>query len=458
MSGSINPVDEEMQNSSSYMYSCISRCEKDINNNEGLPQDELSQQKMGADNINGDLHSITSLQNLEFTEEKIEVVSEIDIVNEPSFFASHHLTRAEKYVPKEIVSKQNFNDIQSISRFFPGNLTTFLGFETRLGDKDNRADFAFAISGVGRDRNVLTELLQNNVLVKNFLKQSEWQQILNFAKAWADPKSVLNDKVQCFWLEFDMPKKTSEIPIPSVFFGPTKSSEDVTSGDLSRYKWLIDEAIPLLKGQKLSENLSKLIIDCLDKMPENGVLFQVGMMLSRDVNVVRLHINKLMPEQIIPYLLSIGWRYDTVELRNLINDFKDLADRFVISYDVMENGIGPKIGIELSFSGNNFQNEKRWKQLLDYLVQKNMCIPEKRDALLRYPGVDENDAISGSVMKPITSATEYQDKLIQSSVVRYINHVKIVYEPGKPTIAKAYPAVRLFETVEAEHQTIMMKE
>ncbi len=433
----IKGFEEKIQNKDNNCIStCTSTCEKDINNHK-----KLQEEKMGAEKIKDDYSNIDSYEELtKLTRETSELQSDEQINKElkTTLFASHHLNRAEEYVPKELLSKENFDKIQLVSKLFPGNLTTFLGFETRLGEQKNIADFAFAISGVGKDRKILLKMLEEEQHKQNLLKHSEWNQIKSFVDAWADPNSELNDKVQCFWLEFDMPNdELKETPIPSVFFGPSKNSDN--------YEWLTNTAIPLLKGKKVPVEITNLIHDCINKIPVNSKLFQIGTMLSRKSNAIRLHINKINPEQIIPYLKEIGYNYDTKELKNLINDLENLADRFVISFDITEEGIRDKIGIELSFTDDKFQNEGRWEHLMDYLVKKNACIPQKRNALLTYQGSETEDNFSGALMKPIYSATDYSDDLSKSNVVRYINHIKLVYRPGEKLIAKAYPAVRLFE-------------
>jgi hypothetical protein len=426
-----------------------SRCKKAVND---IRRVHRNKRKMGVVSTKGDLYHLTSLATLqEFNKRRTAETPLFTSMHNGDLLVSHHLSRAEKYLSDAIVSKENFENIQRVSRFFPGNLTTFLGFETRLGEQTNKADFAFAISGIGKDRDILKDLLENNDLAKGFLKHSEWKHISDFAKSWSDPTSEISDKIRCFWLEFDRPGKTPDLLVPSVFFGPTKTENN----DPSQYTWVTEIAIPLLKGQKISEEIAALINNCLRKMPKNATLFQVGTMLSRNVNAIRLHIKMLHPDQIIPYIKDIGWKHDTIELYQLLDDFKDLVDRFVISYDITDEGINSKIGIELSFSGNNFQNEQRWEKLLDYLVEKEMCIPEKRNALLSYTSVDEKEAINISVMNPIISATGYSDDLNQSKVVRYINHIKIVFEPEKQIIVKAYPAVRLFESVDESQRKMM---
>lgn len=65
--------------------------------------------------------------------------------------ASNYLLAVEPNLIN-LVSPQNFKEIVSIAHLFPGNLTSFLGFECRLGNFDSQSDWAFAISGVGGDR------------------------------------------------------------------------------------------------------------------------------------------------------------------------------------------------------------------------------------------------------------------------------------------------------------------
>ena len=359
-----------------------------------------------------------------------------------SILASNYLNSSEPYI-LNLVSKENFREILNVARLFPGNLTSFLGFECRLGESNARADWAFAISGLNGDRYVLANLLKDGYLPGQLLDQTEWRQIKDFAKAWTDPESILNDKVQCFWLEFDMPEDSPDVPIPCVFFGPTKLPERVSVNDFNNYDWLTKMALPLLGGQPLSKAIEFNLKSCIEQMPKNATLFQIGTLLSRSVNDVRLYINKLQPKDVLPYLNSIGWFDETREFTKLINDIKDMADRFVLSFDVNEDGIGPRVGIELSFDSNVFQNETRWVKLLDYLVDKDLCLSEKRDALLSYSGSEKE--FTDGIMEPLKAVSGNLNNIFSSTIVRYISHIKVVYQPGEVLEAKAYPAVRLFE-------------
>ena len=361
-----------------------------------------------------------------------------------SIHASNYLSEAKTNI-SNLISPENFKEIISLAHLFPGNLTSFLGFECRLGDFDSRSDWAFAISGRGGDRQVLANLIGNGTFPQQLSSQPEWQQIANFAKVWVEPNSILQQKIQCFWLEFDMPDPLPEINIPSVFFGPEKLPQNVSKNDVTQYKWLIDSALPLLKGQILSKSMKIQLMNCIQQLPSNASIQFIGVMLSRSTNGVRLYIKKLFPEQILPYLKSIGWSDETGEFSSLISELEDKADRFVIGFDVNNKGIGPKIGIECSFTSDRFHHETRWSNLLNYLVKKGICLPEKRDALLNYSGMDDTEDFSGGVMKPLSSASNHLEELLSSVLIRYISHVKISYQAGYPLEAKAYPAVRLFK-------------
>ena len=364
-----------------------------------------------------------------------------------TLLASDHLGAAEPFLSEKLISSENFENILAVAGHFPGNLTGFLGFECRLGIKEPRADWAFAISGAGGDRMVLANLRKHGSLPVDLWETSEWKRIHEFSQIWADPSSILHHKIKCFWIEFDMPESLDGIPLPCVFFGPAKLPKGTSSNDIAEYTWLFNHALLTLYGSRVSKTIEHRVYDCIKNMPENTYIFQVGAMMSRkDCHGVRLYINRFKTEQIMPYLNSIGWNDETGKFATLVAELKDKADRFVLSFDILEDGIGPRIGIECSFTDNRYHKETRWQEFLNYLVDKGMCLPEKRDALLSYSGIENRNNFTGAVMKPLTSASQSLDHIFQSTFVRYINHVKIVYTPGHAPEAKAYPAVRLFKS------------
>ena len=359
------------------------------------------------------------------------------------------LHMAYPHISHDLISTKNFEIIKNFTELFTNNITSFFGFECRLAETAPHADFAFAVSGRGNDRFNLKNVVENSAAIQQLLSHQEWQRILDFTLSWSDTESVLYNKVKCFWIEFDTAGNNSDIPIPSVFFGPAKPSRELGSNNPDQYDWLISSALPLLKG-KISNEIHHNLFDCISKIPLNSYVFQVGTMLSREPQNIRLFINKIEADQIIPYLLSIGWEEDPTDLITVIQEIDQFVDRYVISFDVTEQGVGQKIGIECSFDGEPFDAVPQWQEFLNYLVDKGLCLPEKRDALLSYSGVD-NTTMFTKPVEPLVSASS--TKAYEScSSARFINHIKLVYRPEKPLEAKAYPAIRYYCPAETTSQ------
>jgi hypothetical protein len=238
---------------------------------------------------------------------------------------------------------------------------------------------------------------------------------------WTDPQSVLYNKIQGAWLEFDMPEETPEIPVPSVFFNPANINYE-TSHDPLQYNWLIHDAIPSIAGRRLRKGVKENLKSCIRKMPRKTSLFIVGVMLSRMTTDIRMSILFRDSRLISSYLKSIGWKGEINTVERLVKDLdKARVNRMVLDYDVGKK-IGQKIAIECSFYPNKYHKEKHWKPLLEFLAEKGWVTPSKKDELLSFPGEENGN----------------------SNIIRYITHLKIVYEPDKPLKVKAYLAIRHF--------------
>lgn len=348
-----------------------------------------------------------------------------------------YFSMAEPFVSKMLVSPKNFKKIQTIASHFPGGLTDFLGFEVRLNDEESQADWALAISGRDNARYALANFLSNGHLPASYRQTPEWNRILNFTQLWTKPNSVLHDKILGAWLEFDMPENLPTVPIPSVFFNPAKIKGE-SMGDPSDFSWFTKLAIPSLMGHRLLKDVEQNLYTSLQKMPKDASLFIVGVMLSRKISDIRMSVQFRDPKQIIPYLHELGWSEKTETFSTLINDLISLnVNRIVLDFDIGKH-VGRTVAVECSFYPNHYHQEHHWKKILDYLVEKEIAAPSKRDDLLFYPGSEKTMMFSENGTGPYTEGTS-QSKVIS----RYITHIKIVYNPDDQQLkAKAYLAIR----------------
>ncbi|PTL82235.1 hypothetical protein DAT35_20820 [Vitiosangium sp. GDMCC 1.1324] len=230
---------------------------------------------------------------------------------------------------------------------------------------------------------------------------------MRFLTGWFTPGSPVHD-IGLLWLEFDLPGSAT----PSVFFSINQGSS------LERQ---VDEAFLLFHGERLSKAVHTRIQRCVDTLPPGGSLNHVAAMLGRNRDV-RLAL-ELKPLQLPQYLHALGWPYPLEELTRSFNARAPDVDRLGLSLDVEPGGaLGPRLGLEFAFH-RALGNEPRWPRLLAEWGEDGLCSPEQCDALLRWPG-----------RAPFGPALQ---------LLRTLHHVKVLWEGGRLSELKAYPALRL---------------
>jgi hypothetical protein len=348
-------------------------------------------------------------------------------------------------VAPALISPSAFSEIGLVARVLPATLAfnTF-GFECRLGEESPRADFlVLARASWGRDS--LAGLHPAGSLPEYLMDEPIWQRVQDFGARWADPASPLHGAVYNIWLEFDVDGSVGAIPVPSVFFGlPANGAdeveEEVFENVLEDARETTVKALRLLAGTELPPRVLETLTDCFRVLSPPGYVFQVGLMMSRGAEAVRLCIHLGTLERAVEYLAEVGWPGSETDLRGVLGPVARIVDRVCLDIDAGET-IHPKIGLECYFDGNRQpRTDPRWGTLLDLLLMNGLCTPEKREALLVYPGyVDETTATVPWPEAP-RRASRLLDGRSLSTFVRSLHHVKISYQPGERPEAKAYLA------------------
>lgn len=342
-----------------------------------------------------------------------------------------------------LISPSAFSDISSVARILPEALAnnTF-GFECRLGEDLPRADFlVLARTSCGRDS--LAGLHPTSTLPAHLMTDTVWRRVQDFAVCWADPSSRLHDAVDNVWLEFDIDSPVTDVPVPSVFFGPQTNSRvgaPGTTHELNGARETSLKAIRLLAGGEPSPQMVETLSRCFRALSPDEHVFQVGLMLSRGAEAVRLCIRLDSVERIVEYLEVVGWPGGEAGLRDVLTPIAGSVDRVLLDIDVGET-IHPKIGLECYFTNNRQpRREPRWGAFLNSLVQSGLCTADKREALLAYPGYIDEYAHGVPWPAALRRASQLLGGRSLSTFVRSLHHIKIVYRPGDPLEAKAYLA------------------
>ncbi|VEP15567.1 conserved hypothetical protein [Hyella patelloides LEGE 07179] len=349
-------------------------------------------------------------------------------------FVNDYLSAIAPHVSEALISPESFSDINYVAQTLPSAITDFFGFECRLGEKAAQADFLLSVRAAIGGREILAGYKSEPSLPAANFNHPVWKKVRNFSRHWANPVSPLYENADNIWLEFDLDQPPPEIPIPSLFFGVKQ-----TEANTIDYQWVNQTALQLLFGRSLPSQMEQNLENCFKCLPSGAKVFQIGIMLARESEAVRICIRGIKSDRILEYLNSIGWSHEEPKLRTQIAQLSGLVDRIDLDIDV-GNVIYPKIGLEC-YVNPSVSQQSQWELFLDYLVANQLCLTKKRDALLTYPGYSFEQLDSETWPTHLTNVSSLLGAGVMSFISRNIHHIKIVYQPKKPLEAKAYLSV-----------------
>jgi hypothetical protein len=347
-------------------------------------------------------------------------------------------------LPPALISPENLANIAGVVQHLPGAVTTFFGFECALGDETPQADFLARTTANEAGVSILAGKNTSAALPVSWQTHSIWQRIHAFCQNWADPVSTLHGQINNIWLEFDINNKPpssgeaelsgDEIPAPNYFFGP-KDCNQATTQNLKNSS--VVAALQLLQNRALPPPVEDNLRRCLAQLTSEASVFQIGVMLARPTEAIRLCIWDMPPAQIPTYLAHLDWPGSTDNLVALISTLSGFVDVIMLDLDVGP-AVLPKIGLECYF--NTYRQpvrEPRWSRFLAHLVETGLCCSAKRDGLFAYPGWVQPDSRQANwpnhlVPSPLLAGC------YQTVFIKGVHHIKIVYQPEQLWLAKAY--------------------
>ncbi|RLF57742.1 MAG: hypothetical protein DRN27_07170 [Thermoplasmata archaeon] len=416
--------------------------EKIDKNNLHKPQ--ILSSNISSSNWDGGIQSDITFGELQKIQKTIMVEEQPSLkthVSSSDFTPYNYLTHIESSIPNDLISPKNYSRICNLASIFNNNITSFFGFETRLNKMDGCVDYLLAISSKKGEREALLDLLKRQQLPTRFLQKPEWGQIQSFVEDWSNEGSILNKNVLGIWLEFDTAYSSSESLIPGLFVQIKPISKE-KSKDPMNYSWITEQLFPALTGKRLDCKNEEMINKSIKQLPNSSFLLFVAAMISRESSIIRTTI-KMNSNQIIPYLESLGWKDENNGLDSLLEQVSKHSTRIILHMDIGKE-INPKIGIECSFSPDLYHFEKRWDGFFDYLIKEGACLPEKKEQLISFMRVDQEDNTNKFSLDSYLPAVKFNDNNFSGTIVKYLSHIKIQYKPNGSIFAKAYPGVRLF--------------
>ncbi|MCP3102947.1 hypothetical protein LZ198_29120 [Myxococcus sp. K15C18031901] len=293
-------------------------------------------------------------------------------------------------VPAPLTAPEALADVRAIAAWLPSELTNGFGLETRLTDPAARADVFFWLNADSLGPDIVAGRDPHIALPERLSREPLWRSITTFARQWVDPGSLLHQGVDSFWLEFDVAGPPPEPPAPVVFFCPEEMPlpHDTATGHQARrrHQDIATAALSTLSDGALADETLRNVRACIDALPAGSQPFALGILRSRQLDTVRFCAKDIPVHGMRDYLAAVGWEGPREDFDALLDWLGPLADRFVLDFDVGSRVL-PTVGLEVSFHHRRQPpTEPRWSPLLDALVARGLCRPDKREALLAWPG------------------------------------------------------------------------
>ena len=332
------------------------------------------------------------------------------------------LNGVEPSLPESLFGEECRSQMRRVAERLPMRLSSFWGFECRLGEPEPFSDILFEIKKeipgaailAGEHPSFLDGLCE---------EYPAWKMLRAFAQSWTNLDHVWNDDIRNVWLEMDLVGTEAEKVLrqPNIFFGPeTKTSKE-------RVFSLIEELMFLFE-RPAAPALRKF----LDDLPRKASVFQIGFMLTRpDDAGMRLCVNKVAPEEILPWIaelcsMNVG---EVASLRDILEAVFPLCRDLSLGFNLTKDGVGDAFGIECYEDWLN-EDAEQWLPLLDHLTRKGLCLPEKAQGVRDYAGIS-----TLPLRKRVVGDVVYLN------TYRKIHHLKLTLSRGALTQAKAYLAV-----------------
>jgi hypothetical protein len=345
-------------------------------------------------------------------------------------------------MPQTLVGSENFEQIRRVASHLPVRIASYLGFETKLLSDSAHVDFAFNLSNDG-----LTWMSGTN---------SPWPRIRQFCTLWGESGEPPYSDGSAVWLEFDVSNGLREDLEPSLFFAlrdlqPYRQSVSPKS-NRSR-EWICHTLIKTVWGRSISSRLEQNLLHTLEVCPNEVDFLQIGLMLARDIQALRVCLFNIAPQEVFPFLHSVGWRGNEGGLTQVLERYLSFFDALCLHLDIGES-IFPTLGVELLYTGKktpwDYQptQETRWKLFFDRLVDDGLCLPSKGDALLNWPS---RTPLKFPLIANLIAAvkTPYALSVLPDGMlVTGLGHIKFSLSPTGETRAKAYFGARYDQGME----------
>lgn len=299
-----------------------------------------------------------------------------------------------------------------------------IGLECRLGADGGPVDVSQHLRAAEGGAAHLHALARERVDAAAPAAREAWTRIGRFARAWGAGELAGVDEA---WLEYDLEAACGAATVPSVFAGFRADAADGGRG--------FAPVLALLAPAcgDAADALGRALDEARARGGRAHVV--VGAMLSRG-DEVRAVVRGLSPDGAAAWLEDIGWPGPADAVAAALERFGPHAAETGLAVGFGPGPL-PRLGIEL-LAGSDRGGAHPLAGLIDALVAEGACTPAAAEALRGWRGD----------VTPATARAPWPQALVAASLLapadrwgvlsRFVNHVKLRIQAGRPLQAKAY--------------------
>ncbi len=330
-----------------------------------------------------------------------------------------HLNIVTSNLRPGLLGEECIGHLAQLCSLFPYDIAQDFGFESRLGTRETDCDFFLLIKKGSAGALMLAGKSRVSNLSIQLLEDPFWQRVVRLYMAWTEEEHIISQSVEVFWLEFDY-HDYGYNPTPNIFFRIAESNREDRKVQWELRRRVLNEIYMILFDIPFPDALSDNLKVCINALPEKAGLYQIGFMIPRKTEAIRLVLVRIGLDEIGNYLKKIDWPGEMETVKNLIGKYSTKFDYFVYNINIGKT-ILPYLSIEMYFQ-NMYQPQfgPKWGEVMDFLESEQLLTAQKRATLIHFCGKKTSNSIFP---------------------VRYINginHFKIVYKTGSPIECKGY--------------------
>ena len=321
--------------------------------------------------------------------------------------------------PPALVDGSGWERLMELAHRLPVHvIDNRFGFEFDLCDPDAAADFCVVPPPGSR-------------LAEFYVQQGELAPPASAAAALgaflavqaSDPKGLLSEGKGGIILEYDLVGVSSwQSPPPGIFIVSGSEQDESLREKLFGDPGHLAAALWAVAGWTPDEAILQQMMGVCRALPPIGAVSQAGILPGRIKRAIRLIISTGSCGDAVEMLERLRWPGSVAEVAVVNQSLAELtASGVSLSLDVTAQGPSPRLGLEFHRPVEWHDLDRTgWGLLIDRLVERGWCLPEKAFGLKAWPRV------------------EYVfDETGVYRVHQSINHVKVVVDRGT-TAAKAY--------------------